>query len=179
MADESKEQTAFDKQLEARGDWEKFKISGDTELGESALGSAQSSGYANEGKSNLLENIPELSAAYDRGVTDSAVDYAIDEKENQLPHRHLEKYGPEIPPTVGTVYEGKIVWGDSNYLYQESKVGYNEVLIRHDRKALHSTQAEALLKANGARIQYLTPDYATASVSKELTGPNKEMGREK
>jgi len=180
MANEQSQKTPFDKQLDARGDWEKFKVSGEPEYGEKALSAAEQSGFSNDGKTNLLKNVPELSAAYDKGVSYSATDYAISKKENQLSHDHLDKYGPEIPPTVGKTYEGPIVYGTEKSLYQAAKVEHNEVLVRHDRKALQSTQTQTLEAANSVRVRYVTPEYAVATpIAKEITGPVKDMGREK
>lgn len=179
MADEK---SVFDKQLEARAEWEKYQITGDLHHGEQALTAAESSGYANDGKSILLANVPELSAAYDKGVADNSTDYAIEKEVNRLSSHHLNQWGPMIPGLEGNTYEGPIVHGDDKSLYQASKIAHNEVLIRHDRSALHSSRASTLDPSHASvKIRYITGDYAVAAPSpeKELGGRGKDMGREK
>lgn len=168
----NEKKSVFDKQLEARVEWEKYKITGDPEHGEIALSSAESSGYANEGKSVFLKNVPELSNAYNEGVSDNAADYSIEKKLERESNDHLDKYGPMIPPTAGKTYEGPIVYGDENHLYQASKIQHNEVLIKHERNSLGSSESNTLERSgDSVSVRYVSDKLAIASPMKEMEGP--------
>ncbi|MGY2172135.1 KfrB domain-containing protein [Pseudomonas gingeri] len=162
----------FDTQLDARAEWEKYKITGNVEHGEKALGIAENSGYDGQEKSALLRGVPELSKAYEQGVSDNATDWAIAQKLSVDRSNYLEKYGPMIPPTTGQTYEGPIVHGTDQHLYQATKIHHNEVLVRHERACLSSIDASTLATGGkSVNIKYVGDGVGIAKPVKELEGP--------
>jgi hypothetical protein len=181
MSSESNKQTPAEMQLEARAEWDKWKISGQIEHYEKAIDSAHAAGFGNDGKTEYLKNVPELSDAYDGGVIDHATEFAVEQRMARVSPHDMAKYGPEVPPVEGRTYEGPIVHADERYIYQAVEDGTEKTLVTHTREVLNNAHTGALAQqGTHARIRYVTADYAVASsVSKDITGPAKEMGREK
>jgi hypothetical protein len=167
-----KDESVFEKQLQARAEWAKFEVTGNEDHGLHAIGLAESSGFGGEEKSALLKNTPELSKAFDEGFRDRTADYAIGLKESDVSEaEHLQKFGPVIPPTAGATYEGPIVHGDAKNLYQAVKIDDKAVLVMHERAALSSLHTKTLAQPDKpVNIRYIAEGVGIAKPVKEMDG---------
>lgn len=165
MADD---RSVFIDQLEARSEWEKYRISNNPEHGEMALHYAEAAGFGANEKTQLLRNVPELSKAFDEGRSNAETDWAISRLDD---NPHL-KYGPDdyIKPEVGKTYQGRIIDGDSDTVYQAVKMDGRDIVVMHKLNELSSIQSDTFSASpQEVNIRYIAHGVAVGKlVQKEL-----------
>ncbi|MGP5452655.1 MULTISPECIES: KfrB domain-containing protein [Pseudomonas] len=159
------EKSNLHNQIDARADWEKFRITGNQADADKAYNSAVAAGFGGNEKSPLLANIPQLSKAFDEGRADAKTEWAIGRKEDAI-HNLQTKY---LTPEVGKSYQGPIVDVDGDKAFQSIKHEGKNALVVHQLKDLVSTKADTFAPSGKViDIRYAAQGIGVGKEVKEL-----------
>lgn len=161
------QRTVLDDQLEARAEWEKYQISGETEHAVMALHFAEAAGFGANEKTALIRNVPELSKAFDDGRSNAEADWAISllEPGAKLDYRSLSFVTPE----PGKTYQGRIIHGDADTIYQAAVVDGEDVIVPHPLSDLSSVESNTFaFSPLEVSIRYIADGVAVGKLVQPL-----------